>query len=820
MERQPRGKPNFQKLLKAASGTPNRGDVVDEMFPDDERNDYDYDHDAFEELNNPDPDVSTGRGHQVNSRGNPGRDKLRLLDKPRRKKQEEERHEWEVAVPETRPSNDRGSHRAGGQSPRLGTPSPTNHARRLARDANGNQMRHRTPNCARSPSASGTRSPKRHPHISVASPSSRTPSARSPPRSVPGNYGNYNPKTRRGSGSTPVASSAPPSGKNFNFAGHSTSLARTAGTAGPSRAQKKEMVFLRKAAYLVCDGFLDPASVADMLGRSVSEVEKAVLGYRTHGEDFLTDHSPMTHLDTDFDDDEALGAGKRNGPVHDISDVWPDHWPDLPPIQTIARIRPLNNKEKQEESGVCVSAPGKTEIMFKLNERELRKQAVHADFKRGRMKEFLSFPLHRAFDIESRQEQVYLAGGRPLLAKVMQGFNGCFLAYGQTGSGKTFTMEGTLAEWTKPESEEDAAQMKRTKKLPVINRPKTSKPSKVEENPGVIPRLLTDLFEGIKVLEGKMDIKVTITYIEIYMEIVIDLLAEFGENQGRPPDVVEDKVPGGKGVFVQNVVEREVRSLQEALELVRSGQEVRQVAETEMNTNSSRSHAVLTLYFTTSRCGDTSGTTRRRSKLHLVDLAGSERLKDTQATGERMKEGNSINKSLSALAACLQAMTQSKKIPRWRESKITRLLQDSLGGNAYAVILAALSPALESEDESLSTIRFTMMAQKIKAQPKQNLDPITIIKTENRELKQRVAILERLLSEAGIEAPPRSAPIGGRRSRSMDPGGRKGPKGGAAKRSPSSGSPNKGSVDSGGRPPTHAGSGLKAGMTKIKNGKR
>jgi hypothetical protein len=140
-----------------------------------------------------------------------------------------------------------------------------------------------------------------------------------------------------------------------------------------------------------------------------------------------------------------------------------------------------------------------------------------------------------------------------------------------------------------------------------------------------------------------------------------------------------------------------------------------------------------------------------KSKLHLVDLAGSERLKDTNAKGDRLKEGNAINSSLSTLAACLKSMTSTGKIPRWRESKITRLLQDSLGGNAFAVFLCALSPALLNQDESLSTIRFASMANKIKAQPKQNLDPLTEAKLANKSMKKRIQQLESLLIDSGLE---------------------------------------------------------------------
>lgn len=550
-----------------------------------------------------------------------------------------------------------------------------------------------------------------------------------------------------GNGSTPPNSSLSPR------EGGSFSATTPRGTKIETDTNK-EQVFRRKAAYLVCEGFLDPNTVAELLGRSVGDVKQAVNAYQTHGEQSFL----MKSL--------KGGGGGSGGPEQGskdllkrrrlnprtVADAFPDEWPDLNAIQIMARIRPMNAREKAAGSGVCVSAPGPKEMLFKLNERELRKQAVGADFKRGKMKEFLSFHLDRGFARDAGQEEVYMVCGRPLLSKVMQGYNGCILAYGQTGAGKTYSMEGTVAQWRNRDEDLGSTMNPPNYGATRGSHGKTLRLQE-QDKPGIIPRLIAELFMGIELLDGIVDVDVSITYIEIYMEQVIDLLNDPDDPPVRPPDVVEDKRPGGKGVFVRDALEEIVHSQEDIMRLIRKGQDNRRVAATDMNAHSSRSHAVLTLYISHKTHGDTQNISKRSSKLHLVDLAGSERLKDTNATGERMKEGNAINKSLSALGACLQSMTQSKKIPRWRESKITRLLQDSLGGNAFAVILAAVSPALCNEDESLSTIRFTTLAQKIKAKPKQNLDPMTVMKNQNRDLRRRVMQLGEFIKRNGLELP-------------------------------------------------------------------
>ncbi len=521
-----------------------------------------------------------------------------------------------------------------------------------------------------------------------------------------------------------------------------------------------DVVFRRKCAYLVCDGQLEEWEVADLLGCEQEAVTQAVADYLARGEAAFDDGGGDGAMLTTSSSSGGASSGGRDSDdsaCQHISEVWPDRWPELPAIQTMARIRPLSEREKGVDSGICVEAPSKVEILFKLNERELKKQAVSADFKRTKMKEFMSFPVHEAFASTSNQDEVYDACCKPLLSKVMNGYNGCVLAYGQTGAGKTFTMEGAVRGWgtlarsdimkneerdinnsdrlmLAKQKRKDQAKLRKNGGLE-RQRAKDLERKRAEEaafaegdKPGIIPLMVGDLFRGIDRLADSMDIEVKITYIEIYMETVVDLLALPEEaGNSRPPDIVNER--NGRGVFVQNAREVVVGSLEEVMQLLQEGFANRRVGETEMNAKSSRSHAVLSLYITSKERSDEEGYTQKKSKVHLVDLAGSERLKDTNAKGDRMKEGTAINNSLSTLAACIKSMTGSSKIPRWRESKITRLLQDSLGGEAYAVIMAAVSPALVNQDESLSTIRFASMAQRIKAEPKQNLDPLTEVNT-------------------------------------------------------------------------------------------
>ena len=238
-----------------------------------------------------------------------------------------------------------------------------------------------------------------------------------------------------------------------------------------------------------------------------------------------------------------------------------------------------------------------------------------------------------------------------------------------------------------------------------------------EESHGIIPRAFSHIFGCIDSSEDGKKFLVRCSYLEIYNESILDLL---GKDNDRKLDVKEDK---DKGIYVKGLTSVIVKSIPEIEKTMIAGTKNRKVGETAMNKDSSRSHSIFTIYIETAEESD--GNQRfRAGKLNLVDLAGSERQSKTNATGDRLKEAQKINLSLSALGNVISALVDGKSthIP-YRDSKLTRLLQDSLGGNTKTVMIAACSPADYNYDETLSTLRYASRAKNIKNKPKVNEDP-------------------------------------------------------------------------------------------------
>ena len=320
--------------------------------------------------------------------------------------------------------------------------------------------------------------------------------------------------------------------------------------------------------------------------------------------------------------------------------------------------------------------------------------------------------------------EVYARSGRMVLGKVLDGYNGCVFAYGQTGSGKTYTMQGTASD------------------------------------PGVIPQLCAELFGRIGGLAGAKEVGVRLSMCEIYNEKLHDLLSAPAADTDKPQatprhvdlSIKEDPSPGGRGIFVDGLSESVANQVEALLRLIAEGQARRAVGRTNMNDHSSRSHMVVTLRVDTCDAGDADRMTATSAKLHLVDLAGSERQKGTGATGERLKEGAQINLSLTALGHVISALTEKKRghVP-YRDSKLTRLLQDSLGGNSVTVMLCNASPADTSVEETLSALRFAERAKKIENVATVNRDPraakAAALYAENKGLRERVAALEAHVEE-------------------------------------------------------------------------
>nr|XP_061843400.1 kinesin-like protein KIF13B [Nerophis lumbriciformis] len=316
------------------------------------------------------------------------------------------------------------------------------------------------------------------------------------------------------------------------------------------------------------------------------------------------------------------------------------------------------------------------------------------------------------------QEVVFQCLGESLLDNAFMGYNACIFAYGQTGSGKSYTMMGSA------------------------------------EQPGLIPRLCSSLFSRTvqEAREGE-SFTVEVSYMEIYNEKVRDLLDPKGSRQAlrvREHQVLGPYVDGLSRLAVANYKDIEC--------LMSEGNKSRTVAATNMNEESSRSHGVFNITLTHTLMDLQSGTSGEKvSKLSLVDLAGSERAAKTGAAGERLKEGSNINKSLSTLGLVISALaeqsagkTRGKFVP-YRDSVLTWLLKDSLGGNSRTAMVATISPAADNYDETLSTLRYAHRAKSIVNHAVVNEDPNARI---IRELREEVEKLREQLTEAeSMKAP-------------------------------------------------------------------
>lgn len=297
------------------------------------------------------------------------------------------------------------------------------------------------------------------------------------------------------------------------------------------------------------------------------------------------------------------------------------------------------------------------------------------------------------------QEDVYNSLGEEFLDHNFEGYHTCIFAYGQTGSGKSYTMMGT------------------------------------PEQPGLIPRTCEDLFQRIAAAQEEtpnVSYDVRVSYFEVYNEHVRDLLVPPAP-PGQPPYYLKIRESPTEGPYVKDLTEVPVRSINEILRYMRMGDASRTVASTKMNDTSSRSHAVFTIMLKQIHHDmDTDETTERSSRIRLVDLAGSERAKATEATGQRLREGSNINKSLTTLGRVIAALADPKQqqsttrsgtpkrngdgrrdpVVPYRDSILTWLLKDSLGGNSKTAMIACISPT--DYEETLSTLRYADQAKRIR----------------------------------------------------------------------------------------------------------
>ena len=342
-------------------------------------------------------------------------------------------------------------------------------------------------------------------------------------------------------------------------------------------------------------------------------------------------------------------------------------------VQIMVRVRPASTREREGGFQSAVQVDSKTNAIV-LNVKPTPR----------------NFTFDHVAGEGLSQEDVFEQIGRPLTDTCLHGYNCSLIAYGQTGAGKTYTMEGGSASG---------------------------------ENRGLIPRVLEYIFAKMKATTDA-DKGITylckVSYIEIYNEQVIDLLKattdEAGEMEHANLTIREDKFGN---VHVDGVVEESVGDALGTYEKFQRGSSARRKAETRMNIESSRSHSVFTLVVESTKVDAVTGAkSRKRSRFNLVDLAGSERQKSSQAEGERLKEAGAINKSLSALGNVIKALVdlangKDRFVP-YRDSKLTFILKDSLGGNSKCTMIANVTPAASSSEETHSTLKFAQRAKQMR----------------------------------------------------------------------------------------------------------
>nr|XP_034493090.1 kinesin-like protein KIF1A isoform X9 [Marmota flaviventris] len=383
-------------------------------------------------------------------------------------------------------------------------------------------------------------------------------------------------------------------------------------------------------------------------------------------------------------------------------------------VKVAVRVRPFNSREMSRDSKCIIQMSGSTTTIVNPKQPKETPKSFSFDY---------SYWSHTSpEDINyASQKQVYRDIGEEMLQHAFEGYNVCIFAYGQTGAGKSYTMMG----------------------------------KQEKDQQGIIPQLCEDLFSRINdTSNDNMSYSVEVSYMEIYCERVRDLLNPKNKGNLR---VREHPL---MGPYVEDLSKLAVTSYNDIQDLMDSGNKARTVAATNMNETSSRSHAVFNIIFTQKRHdAETDITTEKVSKISLVDLAGSERADSTGAKGTRLKEGANINKSLTTLGKVISALAEMDSGPNknkkkkktdfipYRDSVLTWLLRENLGGNSRTAMVAALSPADINYDETLSTLRYADRAKQIRCNAIINEDPNNKL---IRELKDEVTRLRDLLYAQGL----------------------------------------------------------------------
>lgn len=370
---------------------------------------------------------------------------------------------------------------------------------------------------------------------------------------------------------------------------------------------------------------------------------------------------------------------------------------DRESVKVSVRLRPLSSSER--ESG-----------FEKVVEIDQKNSNVRIKNPQG---QYIQFSFDFCFPEDCTQEEVYNATALPIVNGVLEGYNGTIFAYGQTGTGKTFSMDG------KPTG----------------------------ELRGIMPRAFDHIFEYIAANSADTEFLVTVTYVEIYNNELRDLLSE------KSTEKLKIREDPAHGVQIKGVAVHKVKDVEELHALLNYGKKNRVVRKTNMNSESSRSHSIFSITVETLKQIDGQDHVRS-ARLNLVDLAGSERVAKTGAEGVGFTEGVNINYELMILGNCIAALTSkgNTHIP-YRDSKLTMLLRDSLGGNARTMMIAALGPADYNFSETMSTLRYAERAKKIENKPQVNMDPkdalLLQLKNELEQLESQINQKNQLDSQLG-----------------------------------------------------------------------
>ncbi len=372
-------------------------------------------------------------------------------------------------------------------------------------------------------------------------------------------------------------------------------------------------------------------------------------------------------------------------------------------IKVVCRFRPLNEKEHEIEKEKESTNEG-TQLINFLSNSQLQFTSLSES-------QTYNFNFDNIFPPNTTQSEIYDSSAKEIISSVLNGYNGTIFAYGQTSSGKTYTMTGEL----------DNA-----------------------EKEGIIPRMIHHVFHEILCSDNSnIEYTVKVSIIEIYMEKIKDLI-DISKNNLQIHESKE------KGVYIDNLSEYYVSNENEVYDYIKIGNQNRTVSSTNMNDTSSRSHSIVIMSIIQRNIKDNAIKT---GKLYLVDLAGSEKLTKTGAEGITLEEAKMINKSLSALGMVINSLTDGKSthIP-YRNSKLTRILSESLGGNAKTCLIITCSPSSFNEAETLSTLRFGERAKKIKNKPKINkIETVGELKGQIEKLNKQILNLQKIIEQKGID---------------------------------------------------------------------